>query len=108
MATVELSEVLSREKLRGITMVDTENLITLVVAMQKAQEKDWLETYETIGQVTKRLPIKDVPWTPLKAWYGAKISVGSTLRVVSTDCCQGQECGQPTALLPSHQQRPRR
>lgn len=52
MATVELSEVLSRDKLRGITMVDTENLITLVVAMQKTQEKDWLETYESLGEVS--------------------------------------------------------
>lgn len=51
LATVELSEVLSREKLRGVTMVDTENLLTLCVAMGKAQEKDWLEQYETIGSV---------------------------------------------------------
>eukprot|EP00904_Undaria_pinnatifida_P007842 jgi/Undpi1/4188/HiC_scaffold_16.g07555.m1 len=67
LATVELSEVLSREKLRGITMVDTENLITLVVAMQKAQEKDWLETYETIGQDIASLGSPD--WSnPNKAY----------------------------------------
>lgn len=48
---MELSEVLSRDKLRGVTMVDTENLLTLAVAMQKAQEKDWLESYEFIGDV---------------------------------------------------------
>eukprot|EP00903_Cladosiphon_okamuranus_P021617 g19876.t1 len=49
LATVELSDVLPREKLRGIMMVDTENLLTLAVAMSKAQEKDWLDGYESIG-----------------------------------------------------------
>ncbi|CAN0392382.1 unnamed protein product, partial [Hapterophycus canaliculatus] len=49
LATVELSEVLSREQLRGVMMVDTEHLLTLAVAMSKAQEKDWLEQYEMIG-----------------------------------------------------------
>ncbi|CAM9625700.1 unnamed protein product [Scytosiphon promiscuus] len=49
LATVELSEVLSREQLRGVMMVDTEHLLTLAVAMSKTQEKDWLEQYETIG-----------------------------------------------------------
>lgn len=57
LATVELSEVLSREKLRGVTMLDTEHLITLAVAMQKVQEKEWLETYETIGDVRQQLLI---------------------------------------------------
>lgn len=52
LATVELSEVLSREQLRGIMMVDTENLLTLAVAMAKAQEKDWLDGYESIGSVS--------------------------------------------------------
>ncbi|CAM9746359.1 unnamed protein product [Pylaiella littoralis] len=49
LATVELSEVLSQEQLRGVMMVDTENLLTLAVAMSKAQEKDWLQEYESIG-----------------------------------------------------------
>ncbi|CAB1109257.1 unnamed protein product [Ectocarpus sp. CCAP 1310/34] len=49
LATVELSEVLSSEQLRGVMMVDTENLVTLAVAMGKTQEKDWLEGYESIG-----------------------------------------------------------
>lgn len=52
LATVELSEVLSREQLRGIMMVDTENLLTLAVAMSKSQEKDWLDGYESIGSVS--------------------------------------------------------
>lgn len=50
LATVELSDVISREKLRGIIMVDTEHLITLAVAMQKAQESEWLATYATLGK----------------------------------------------------------
>lgn len=52
LATVELSEVLSREQLRGVMMVDTEHLLTLAVAMSKTQEKDWLDQYETIGGVS--------------------------------------------------------
>lgn len=52
LATVELSEVLSQEQLRGVMMVDTENLLTLAVAMSKAQEKDWLQGYESIGGVS--------------------------------------------------------
>lgn len=44
--------MLSREQLRGVMMVDTENLVTLAVAMGKAQEKDWLEGYESIGSVS--------------------------------------------------------
>lgn len=52
LATVELSEVLSQEQLRGVMMVDTENLLTLAVAMSKAQEKDWLQEYESIGSVS--------------------------------------------------------
>lgn len=44
--------MLSREQLRGVMMVDTENLLTLAVAMSKAQEKDWLDGYESIGSVS--------------------------------------------------------
>lgn len=33
-------------------MIDTEHLKTLVVAMQKSQEKDWLASYEMIGDVS--------------------------------------------------------
>lgn len=44
--------MLSSEQLRGVMMVDTENLVTLAVAMGKTQEKDWLEGYESIGSVS--------------------------------------------------------
>lgn len=51
LASVELSEVLTEEKLRGVDMLDTEHLTTLVVAMSRNQEKEWLESYEYIGEV---------------------------------------------------------
>lgn len=38
-------------------LVDTENLLTLAVAMSKAQEKDWLDGYETIGSVSLQLGV---------------------------------------------------
>lgn len=46
--------MLNEEKMQGVDMVDTEHLTTLVVAMPKASEKDWLETYPTIGEVRYR------------------------------------------------------
>lgn len=54
LATVELSEVLTREKLRGVSMLDTEHLVTLVVAVAKPQEKEWVANYEGIGNVRRR------------------------------------------------------
>lgn len=54
---MELSEVLSQEQLRGVMTVDTENLLTLAVAMSKAQEKDWLQGYESIGGVSINMNI---------------------------------------------------
>lgn len=49
---MELSQVIPREKLRNISKVDTEHLVTLAVAMQKTQEAEWLATYATIGSVS--------------------------------------------------------
>lgn len=47
--------MLSQEQLHGILTVDTENLLTLAVAMSKTQEKDWLDGYESIGSVSPLL-----------------------------------------------------
>lgn len=49
LASAELSEVLTEDKLRGVHMMNTEHLTTLCVAMPKSQEKDWLENYESMG-----------------------------------------------------------
>lgn len=35
-------------------MINTEHMITLCVAVQKAQEKEWLASYESIGNVRAR------------------------------------------------------
>lgn len=53
LASAELSEVLTEDKLRGVHMMNTEHLTTLCVAMPKSQEKDWLENYESMGNVRK-------------------------------------------------------
>ncbi|CAN0450596.1 unnamed protein product [Discosporangium mesarthrocarpum] len=51
LATTELSDILTEEKLRGLDLIDTEHLVTLVVAVQSTQEKDWVDNYASIGNV---------------------------------------------------------
>eukprot|EP00611_Tribonema_gayanum_P032136 TRINITY_DN946_c0_g1_i3.p1 TRINITY_DN946_c0_g1~~TRINITY_DN946_c0_g1_i3.p1 ORF type:complete len:444 (-),score=205.05 TRINITY_DN946_c0_g1_i3:383-1714(-) len=47
--TADLSEVLTEDKLRHITLVETDHLTTLIVAVNKNQESAWLDTYHQIG-----------------------------------------------------------
>ncbi|CAM9130963.1 unnamed protein product [Phaeothamnion confervicola] len=49
LTTSDLSEVLTEDKLQGITFMDTEHLVTLVVVLNKTNEEEFLETYHTIG-----------------------------------------------------------
>jgi hypothetical protein len=49
LATADLNEVLTEEKLRGITLLNTEHLETLIVVMGKDNQRDWLESYASIG-----------------------------------------------------------
>lgn len=51
LASAELAEVLTEDKLRGVHMMNTDHLTTLVVAMSKNQEKEWLASYESLGDV---------------------------------------------------------